>query len=145
MIDFIAGPFRENRICPGKTGRLQVGFGFEAVKTDPDVMPGIAVVGFIIGDDLRINKKPLPALELIVLVIDKKGTLAVQNIVEKVMIAHRRAISMPGFTGFYSTVVDIEIGGELFIRKIEIPHAITSQDLLFPYATGDVFLPNNCF
>ena len=60
------------------------------------------------------------------------------------MIAHRRAISMPGFTGFYSTVVDIEIGGELFIRKIEILHAITSQDLLFPYATGDVFLPNNC-
>ena len=105
-------------------------FCFKTIKPDPNIVPWVFSISFIVSNDPGINKKPLPLAERVVTVVNKKGALAGQDIMEEIMVTHGRAVSVPRFAMFTSTMVNIEIGGTLFIRDKDITHSITNPDLL---------------
>ena len=91
-----------------------------AVKFQPHIGPGKAVVRHICGDTAGRDQKSLPGPDIVgASVVRHHFSASGKDIVEEVMIAGGRAEGMPGFTGLQSELEEIHVheGTALKYRK----------------------------
>lgn len=82
----------ENGVFPGKTCLVDEFSGFQAVKLNPDVLPGVIAVSAVVDDVIGLNEECLALVQLIAgRMVPDAGpvdALAGKNAVNQIMAAH---------------------------------------------------------
>jgi len=109
LFQLCAIPALKDQLLAVKSQILKIFPGILTGKADPQIGPGLLLVGLVEGLDLGFDQKTLACLQLILPVAYIVPAPALQNKVQKVVGTYRRTKAMKGFAFGISAEAQIKV------------------------------------
>jgi len=110
-------PVMKHRRLPRQTAAGKNSVHIRASKSNPDVFPGIALIGTVGCGMVGRDEKCVGGAEGILSAILLESTFAAQNVVNDVVVTHRGTETVAGRTGFTAAVADRKPAGAALLFK----------------------------